>query len=150
MSQYHKAPIGRPTLGKAIRRIRVCSDLNQTEFSRKYGLDQTILSRWEGGTRIPNRDVLAEIAKIGAKIGLINEASVLFEAAKKAPKPRRSFTAEYFASVIQRPVESDHLTTSLNDSIAPSAEVPLSEFSNSTNRVAVPSTVRQPQEARNA
>lgn len=73
-----------------IREIREALGLNQSKFAEKLGTVQTVVSRWESGTRRPNIDSLKKIAALyGCKVDDIEEQ-------KKKLRMKDVFTREAF------------------------------------------------------
>ena len=78
-------------IGRIIRRIRLSSRLTQADFAQRMGVTQSVVSRWESGTRRPNRCAFERIAAMGKRE---EEAATLIEAAKDARPPRSHFATQ--------------------------------------------------------
>ena|ERR1039458_2281233 len=102
-------------VARIIRRIRLRIGERQTDFGKRCGVTQTVVSDWENGNRHPGRFALSQVAGIATP----SEKKILLEAAQDA-RPQWTCTGgEVQPSVSSFP---EDVSLSPNVSIAPSGE----------------------------
>ena len=60
---YYHARSGPPKIALWIRKRRTAQGLSQADLSRRCGVAQAVVSRWEAGSRIPNSRHMAALRK---------------------------------------------------------------------------------------
>jgi transcriptional regulator with XRE-family HTH domain len=89
-------------VGERIRRIRQQLDLTQSEFSKKLGVIQVSVARYEAG-RVPRAQVLEKIARIGG----VTTSWLLHGEATETTDPRGRQTTPKELSDVMRLLNPD-------------------------------------------
>lgn len=106
-------------LKQRIRRIRAHFKENQTVFGARFGVDQSIVSKWERGVHVPDQQHLDSLADLESEISAETGSAAAFPAGEKSLFTLVKVVGKIGAGAAVYPIEGEHSTVALDYFRAP-------------------------------